>query len=183
MAKRVLQLVGSNAVETATIFRLPPEIWMNIFAEAQLFDAIALALSCKKALQLSALSYLQVPEKKFHQASWSRGSSSHGSNRCCCDGVRYLVNRFRLRRPWTTGTELSIWCTDCQSYRPSQEKHWRQVLASMDTSDRGRFDPDQWASAVKWFNRGITIQCPSCHILEADLEDPPSQRRLKRKRS
>ncbi|PHH76035.1 hypothetical protein CDD83_4323 [Cordyceps sp. RAO-2017] len=159
---------------SSTFLRLPPEILLQCFQEADAIDAIALAASCKTLLHISVLHGPDVPDRLMHRAPWVTGGDDAVSSpgpRCDCDRLEDLLRRLRPRDAQGRLSRTCTLCVDCARYRPAKKGYWAAQLARMDTGEWDRPDGQLWRSAVAWFAAGVKMQCPPCRMAEHWMEE------------
>ncbi|EEU42046.1 uncharacterized protein NECHADRAFT_50738, partial [Fusarium vanettenii 77-13-4] len=99
------QLPGQADSSSGLIFKLPPEILVQIAQHAQPIDRVMLALSCKRMLAASKLFHLQVPDRDHHVSRWSSEPPEPKADSCSCslaepamsDPIDIPLKRSRLR--------------------------------------------------------------------------------------
>ncbi|UPL01890.1 hypothetical protein LCI18_012824 [Fusarium solani-melongenae] len=156
-------LSGQTDSSSCLLFKLPPEILVQISQHAQPIDRVMLALSCKRMLAASELFHLRVPDRDHHVSRWSSEPPKPKENRCSCSLTKDLLQRFRpvdsrgrVSRAWS-------WCVDCNRYLPKRKGYWNGVLRKMNTQDWTDTTYSTWDSDVYWYNSGYKRQCPSCN--------------------
>ena len=164
-------MLGDEAVQSCPLLRLPLEILMHIINQADLVDGVLLAVSCKFMLRISQSCHLQVPNPVTHRATWHRKSLEQVQPICRCTLSIDILNRFRPRSSQGRPSRASTICIDCVRYRPTRKAYWLAVLAKMDTQGWGKDEGELWQSAVMWFSAGVKLQCPTCRMSEAELDD------------
>jgi hypothetical protein len=133
---------------------LPTEILISIFVYADIIDRFALALTCKKLLQISSLVTLKT--------SVFIGQAE--SNRSCITRISTMEQLLRRVKPLTTTglpTKTRSICIDCLQYRLTKKSYWEKKAVTCNIS--------VWRSIISGWNNGHSLQCPECCIIETKL--------------
>ncbi|KAK7223495.1 hypothetical protein V2G26_011498 [Clonostachys chloroleuca] len=89
------------ADHSSTLLLFPVEILLGVFPHLDRTDAVCLALSCRRLLQVSSLAHLKVPSASHHRANKIPG----------CGEAMKLLNRVEA-----PGTDWRL-CMDCLRWR------------------------------------------------------------------
>lgn len=138
---------------------------MHIFNQAELVDAVMLALSCKHLLRTSVLCDLDVPYTWAHQAVWSRAAASPITGPSCdCRRAVELLKRWppTNRRGWNL-------CVDCLAYLPTKKSIWSAKRLEREWPNLVSHQI-QYLKAVPLFTKKLKVQCPLCHVKELEFE-------------
>ncbi|OBT47408.1 hypothetical protein VE00_03233 [Pseudogymnoascus sp. WSF 3629] len=94
-----------NTCTSAPLLQLPTEILITIFDEVEIINQLALALTCKRLLQVSTLVSLDVSDLVVRKPDTL--------------GLRELL--FRL------GPTTEDWriCIHCTKFRPTRQSYWK----------------------------------------------------------
>lgn len=154
------------------LLALPPELLMQILAQARTTDRVILALTCKFLLEFARQCKIQTPDRQAHQASWIVSSVS-GHTHCGCKSMEDLLKRFRPKD--SHGRPSRSWnlCVDCMRYLPTRKGYWSGSLRWIDTGRWTWEEHKEWENAVKWFGKSVKVQCPSCLVKVWEAEEEP----------
>ncbi|UNI22526.1 hypothetical protein JDV02_008407 [Purpureocillium takamizusanense] len=162
------ELIAYGGNPGPLLARLPTELLVRLFAEAEPVDDIILAFSCKALLSVAALCHLKVPDPTLHRKRRSLSAPRDTGEVSCClclhmsdllCRLRPRDSRRRIDRTWNL-------CVDCCRYLPTRRGYWAAQLAQIDTSAWSRAEDKSWQLSVKWFAAGIKVQCPRCRLVE-----------------
>ncbi|KAL1958528.1 hypothetical protein VTO42DRAFT_4392 [Malbranchea cinnamomea] len=141
---------------------LPADIITLIFDESDPSDQLALALSCKRLLNIATLIHL-----KYNAATAVLASPDEREKRA------ETIARCLFRIGGELGHPLQAWrlCAQCLRYRPTAEKYWD---AKMDDKKgpRRRYRKECSEQAIVEWNRGEEWECPTCQVSKYILWGP-----------
>ncbi|QLI68939.1 uncharacterized protein G6M90_00g055190 [Metarhizium brunneum] len=168
------EVLSGTPVISCPLVRLPTEVLLRIFQEADPIDAVCLALASKRLVQVSAMLKIRVPSVAKHR--YTLPSS--------CDEIYQLIRRFQPqvdRYKWAGGERKFGLCTDCLQYRLRASKHWKP-LAGKYHRTRG-VSAKGWAAAVERWRRDLRTQCPECYCKDHYAERPEREKHAMHLRS
>lgn len=161
------ELISESPLNSSNIFRLPPEILINIFQHTEtIADSICLAVSCKALLGIAQLCNLQVPNRKLHLPAWNPEVPLDQADAplCECNKIQVLLKRFQPRN--FAGVSNPAWglCDGCLRYLPTRKSYWAG-RAKANSEEWEQREGKKWDSMVEDFANGVEkVDCPSCVV-------------------
>lgn len=150
----------------SSLFRLPPEILVNILECSPYLERLCLALTCKHMLQVSSLVKIRVPSVAHHR---------HLPPSTCY----YIFDLFRRLAPRDKKhvrlPDRSIGlCCDCLRFRTRRKGFWTP-RGKRYVKKLGVMTADDWRHTVKAWTSAYIFQCPECYCDERYVgrEKPP----------
>lgn len=150
------QLFRSACNQSSSLLRLPAELLIEIFEHVGLLDQIALAIACKRLLQVSTLVPLKI-------SSMAGQYCDSGTMEKLLKIVQPLNEAGRAKMTW-------IVCLDCFQWRPRKKSYWTKRLQRLPLREiwneveviRTRTMEERWYNRVQHWNCKSSLQCPEC---------------------
>ncbi|KAL9103211.1 MAG: hypothetical protein Q9163_001738 [Psora crenata] len=122
-------LLRSDVKWSSPLLSLPTEILIEVFSHARMLDQLALALACKRLLQVSSCIRLKISSLTGQPVSRHSGTMEK-----LLRFVRPVDARGRPKRGWSV-------CVDCLQYRPMRKSYWKKKRPS-------KWSPEAWDNII-----------------------------------